>query len=173
MKLSGNYKSWEVTQSILGKLLNVTQQRISQLVAEGFLTEVKSSKLLNLAESIQKFIAYKLNTEYVDYKKEKALNEKAKRELNQLKLMMQRGEIYDAAEIEKEVIDAVINFRTQFQGLGNKLALQLTNKPPEEIASIINSEVEENLIELSERLKRYADTQNSGSSTAGTEVKNQ
>ena len=170
MKLTGNYKSWEVTQDTLGKILNVTQARISQLAAENVVKRSGNS-LVKLAESIQGFIEYKGGVP--DYKKEKALNEKAKRQLNQLKLMMQRGEIYDAAEIEKEVIDAVINFRTQFQGLGNKLALQLTNKPPEEIATIINAEVEENLIELSERLKKYADTQNSGGGTACTEVKNQ
>ena len=87
MKLTGNYKSWEVTQDTLGKILNVTQARISQLAAENVVKRSGNS-LVKLAESIQGFIEYKGGVP--DYKKEKALNEKAKRQMNQLKLMMRQ-----------------------------------------------------------------------------------
>lgn len=157
VKIKGDYKSWTVTQTLFGKIVNLTQQRINQLIEEEIVIRDPSSKggAVFLIESLQNFYASKNNSEVVNFWTERGLHEKAKRELAELKLREKQGELYDAATVENVVTEAAFILKTNLQGLPAKLAPALEKKTANEVVGILRKEIEVALNELSEKLTEY------------------
>ena len=152
MKVSGNIKEITVTQTALGRALNLTPARINQLIQEEIVRrdEKDSSGGVFLFQSVVNYLQSKqAKSDEANYFLEKARHEKVKRQIAELKLSKEEGKTYDAATVETVMIEQLVGLRTHLLGLGMKLAAQLVGKNAAEISEIINREIEERLSELS------------------------
>ena len=85
----------------------------------------------------------------VNFWKEKGLHERAKRELAELKLKIQRGELYEASVVESVMIEHLTSFRTKLLGLPAKIAASLPTEIRGEVYDNLTRELENCLEELS------------------------
>ncbi len=152
VKVAGNIKEMTVSQSALSKALGVTPSRVNQLIQEKVVVRDESDKsgAVMLFDSIRNYYSSKkISEEGVDYWKEHGKHEKAKRELAELKLEKERGKLYEAKTVELAMTEQLVMLRTKLLGIPTKLAPILEGKDKDTIFSIINSEIEENLSEMS------------------------
>lgn len=152
MKITKGINSVTTTQTEMGRALKITRQRVSQLVQEGILPVDEKGSIL-LVEGIKQYCRMKTDgaeSGEVDFDKERALHEKAKREIAELKLDKMRKNAYSAPVVEYVMTAMAANLRTQLLGMPSKLAPFLEGKSKEEIYSLITKEIEEKLSELSE-----------------------
>ena len=129
--------------------------RINQLIDEGIVIRDPLSRTgeVMFLESLQNFYQSRKTTgDGVNFWAEKALHEKAKRELTELKLEQERGEVYKASEVEAVLTEMLIDFRNKLSGIGHKLAAQLEGKTATGICAAIDAEIEQALEELSDEI---------------------
>lgn len=151
-RVSGDVRLLVVSQTQLAEFLGITTGRVNQLIDEGVVIRDPSSHKgeVILCESIQNYdLSGKATGDAVNFWKERGLHEKAKRELAELKLSERKGELYESATVERVLSELFINFRNRLQGLGHKLAGRLEGLTAAQISAIIDSEIEDNLEELS------------------------
>lgn len=159
MKLQGNPKIWTVTQSQFGQIIGVSQQRVSQLINEQVLMKDEGSKsgAILLIDSLREYYlskqAAKDGAESINYWKERALLTKKQRELAELKLEKERGNFYEAAEVEAVITEMLVKFRNKLTGIAAKLSPQLEGKTLAQINSILAEEIEDNLNELASEME--------------------
>ena len=152
LKVSGNVKEITVTQSALARALNLSPPRIHQLIEEEIVVrdEKDPSGGVYLYQSVVNYLQSKQSrSEDANFFREKALHEKVKRQIAELKLEREQGRLYDASTVEAVMIEQLVGLRTHLLALGNKLSPMLEGKSKGEIADIINREIEEKLKELS------------------------
>ena len=148
------YLAMTVPQTFLAKVLGVTQGRISQLLAEGIIGRDEESGRPRFHESIKNYYLSKnASGAGVNFWTEKALLERAKREMAELKLAQRKGELYIASEVEQELAEWLVEFRTKLLGLGHRLARQLEGKNATAICEIIDAEITDCLEELSSNVE--------------------
>lgn len=134
----------------LAKLLNITQRRVNQLAEEKIITRQPEGDFV-LPEAIAEFYSFKFQSdEAIDFMAEKALHEKAKRELAELELQKRRNEVHDAADVELVMTDMLTNLRSQLLGLPAKMAPQLANRDKDFIDQALTDEIHARLTELSD-----------------------
>lgn len=151
VKVSGEIRLMAVTQKQMAQALKLSTTRVNELCDEKILMrdETSRSGQVLLFESLRNyFLSKKTTDEGVNYWQEKARHEKAKRELAELKLQKARGEVYDAAEYEATLLEALTDFKTKLTGLGHKLAKRLEGQTAGAICDIIDAEVEQTVKEL-------------------------
>lgn len=157
--IDGEIQSMTCMQTQLARALNLSKQRINQLIDEGIVVrdETSFTGQVMFFESLQNFFlsrSVKLGGEIsVNFWKERGLHEKAKRELAEIKLAQARGELYDATTVESVLSELLTNFRSKLLGLPAKFATQLEGKNRAEIYAALTSAVEENLAELASGLE--------------------
>ena len=162
-----NYKGWTVTQTTFGKILNLSQPRINQLIDAGVIVKANAKNgAVFLIESLENFFTKKYGTG--DLTKEKTLHERAKRELTEIEVAKRRGELYEAGIVENFIIEILTNFRNKFSGFGAKLALQLEGRSRAEINKILNNETDELLNELADALENAEFEEDVNEETVGT-----
>ena len=152
-KYNGEISEITVTQTSLAKWLECSQQRVSQMVANGDLVRDEFDKTgrVKLAESLRFYYLSKADVgDEASYWKEKALREKINRKRDALKLKKEEGSAYDAQTVEMALIELLTNLRTQLLGLPAKFAVQLEGKNRDEIYNVMTLEIENRLQELSE-----------------------
>jgi phage terminase Nu1 subunit (DNA packaging protein) len=147
-----------VSTDVMAELLGFTRQRVNQLAKEGVLEKQAPGRFL-LRKNIKKYIDY-LRINQADeeeegataqYWEEKALHEKAKREMAELKLARQRNQLHDAADVEFALTNMLATFRNRILGIPGKLAPQLLGVDSlAELQELIDKELREALTELSE-----------------------
>lgn len=154
MKISKGLTTLSTTQTELGKALKVTVGRVNQLITEGIV--IRDDKDPNggvlVVPSLRNFFSSQAGNgsdEEIDLMAERALHEKAKREIAELKLAKLRGNAYDARTVELVMTEMASNLRAQLLGLPSKLAPILEHRKKEEIYDILTKEIEEKLSELS------------------------
>lgn len=134
----------------LAKLLNITQRRVNQLAEEKIITRQPEGDFV-LPEAIAEFYSFKFQSdEAIDFIAEKALHEKAKRELAELELQKRRNEVHDAADVELVMTDMLTNLRSQLLGLPAKMAPQLANRDKDYIDQTLTDEIYARLTEISD-----------------------
>lgn len=147
-----------VSSDTLASCFNLTRPRINQMADENVLVREANRKYL-LLENIQRYVRYvKSSAKEEDgdeefqaiYWEEKALHEKAKRELTEIRLDKTKGKMHEARDVELFMTEMLTTLRTQLLGLASQLAPRLAGKEQEEIYENINSAIEEKLQELSE-----------------------
>jgi phage terminase Nu1 subunit (DNA packaging protein) len=147
-----------VSTDVLDDLLGYTRRHINQLTREGVLERKAPGRFL-LMQNIKKYIDFIRTGQRSDeeeeataqYWEEKALHEKAKREMAELKLAKLKNQLHDARDVEMVMTNMLVTFRNRILAMPSKLAPQLigvTNLA--EIQSIIDKEAREALTELSE-----------------------
>ena len=142
----------------MGRILNLTPGRISQLVDEKIVTLNEADKNgVCLVESLQNYWQSKQSREdgkgKVNFWEERGLHERAKRKTAELKLKKMKGELYDAATVEGVIIEHLTNFRNKLLGVPSKMSKQLEGKSVAQIFDILTLEIEEVLTELSQNLE--------------------
>ena len=155
-KVTGEIKMMTVSQRQMSAALGLSTTRINELLNEKVMVRDESlvDGRLMLFESLQNyFLSRKTTSDGVNFWNERALHEKVKREISELKLEQERGEVYKASEVEAVLTEMLIDFRNKLSGMGHKLAAQLEGKTATAICDIIDSEIELNLKELSENVK--------------------
>lgn len=134
----------------LAKLLNITQRRVNQLAEKKIITRQPEGDFV-LPEAIAEFYSFKFQSdEAIDFMAEKALHEKAKRELAELELQKRRNEVHDAADVELVMTDMLTNLRSQLLGLPAKMAPQLANRDKDYIDQTLTDEIYARMTELSD-----------------------
>lgn len=152
MKISKDLMSLTTTQTELGKVLGVTQQRVHQLIQEGTVQRSPTGAVL-VVPSLKNYYKLKAHMDTPedapDLNEERARHEKAKREIAELKLAELQGSVYPAKTVELVMTEMASNLRTQLLGLPAKLAPILEGQKKEEIYTTLTKEIEEKLSELS------------------------
>lgn len=152
MKISKNLKTVTTTQTEMAKVLGVTQQRVSQLVKTGVITRDDSGAVL-LIDSLKNY--YKPNKdndtlpEDLSVEKERALHEKAKREIAELKLAEMKKEIHSTTDIELMVGGMITVFKKSLLALPYKVSQKLVGKSADDINEVLTQEITSSLTELS------------------------
>lgn len=150
MKLEGDYREWRVSQTQMAAILSLAKSRISQLVTEQILVRDEGSGSLFLIESLQNYYQSKQSSgKRVNFWDERALHERAKRQITELKLKQAKGEVYAAALVEQVMSEQLNNFKNKLLGVPAKMAAQLEGKTRAEINDALNFEIENLLEELS------------------------
>lgn len=158
MKLTGDYQDWTVSQADLGRILNLTRGRISQLVDEKIVTlNEADNNAVCLVESLQNYYQSKQSREdgkgKVNYWEERGLLTRTQRKAAELKLRQMKGELYRADSVDAFIVETLTNFRNKFSGFGAKLSPQLEGKNVGEINKILNAECDDLLNELADTLE--------------------
>ena len=155
MTIAGEIKDLTASQAKLARYLGLSKPRINQLINEGVVVRDVNGKEIMIADSIRNYYLNnpsaatgQANTE-TSYWDEKRLHEKAKRELAELKLAKARGQVYDAKVVEKTLIELVANFRTNLNGAFQRLAPLIVGRDVDEVAQILQSEIEYILDDIS------------------------
>lgn len=147
-----------VSTDVLADLLGYTRQRINQLAREGVLEKQAPGRFL-LKLNINKYLDFVKTGQTADeedeaaaqYWEEKALHEKAKREMAELKLARLRNRLHDAAVVEMVMTNMLTVFRNRVLAIPQKVAPKIIGmKNLAEISEIINIELLEALTELSD-----------------------
>lgn len=114
MKVSKNLKLLTTTQSEMANIMGVSQQRVSQLISENVILRDKNNSVL-VIESLKNYYKLKANSENsddIDFQKERALHEKTKREIAELKLAKMQRSAYAARTVELVLTEMLSNLRT-------------------------------------------------------------
>ena len=149
-KISKSINAVTTTQTQMARALKISQQRVSQMVQQGVIPVDDNGDIL-LVEGIKAYCRMKKQAaedEEVDFDKEWAKHEKAKREIAELKLDEMKKNAYSAKVVEYVMTEMASNLRTQLLGLPSKLAPVLEGKTKEEIYTTTTREIEEKLSEL-------------------------
>jgi len=143
------------TTNQLAELLNLTPRRVQQLAEEGVLVKADRGKYKAL-DSIQNYIKSIQDKQGtgktdVDYFDERALHEKAKREMAEMELSVMRGDLHRSQDVKYVMNDMIAAFRSRMLALPAKLSPQLLgkNKLPV-INNLLMTDICEALKELSE-----------------------
>jgi phage terminase Nu1 subunit (DNA packaging protein) len=147
-----------VSTDALAKLFGYTRQRINQLAQEGIL-EKQANGRWPLMKNVQRFIDFlktgRKNQDDDEHQamfwEEKALHEKAKREMAEIKLAKLKNQMHDAADVEFVMTNMLVTFRNRILAIPDKVAPKVLGvKNLSEISDIISTELHEALTELSE-----------------------
>lgn len=151
-----NIDNITVSASVLGKLFSVSDGRVRQMAREGILARAAKGRY-KLADSIKNYILnLKLSADRTDaepsgsisYEKEKALHERAKRRIAELKLQTMKGELHKGSDVEMVMSDMLAAFRTRVMNIPSKVAPVLENRDAAFIKNKLTNEVTEALNEL-------------------------
>ena len=149
-----------VSSGVLSELLGVTDRRIRQLQEEGILDK-ESRGRYNLVSSIKNYIIHlktnndlkdNKNDEFLNYDKERALHEKTKREIAELKLAAMKGEMHNSEDVMRVMNDMLASFRSKILSMPSKLAPMLIARND---MSVIQELIKKEAIEALEELSNY------------------
>jgi len=144
-------KNLTVSQSDLGKALNLTDRRIRQLVEEKIFPRDDTDPQggVFLFESLRNYWLRQVEKNGDDYFKVKAQHEEVKKQLSEVKLRQLEGDLYLAVDVESALAEVLTTLRTNLLALPAKFSVQLEGKSPAEINSILTAEIEDKLLEIS------------------------
>lgn len=155
MKINEDLTKLTTTQRNLAKSLKLSHQRVAQLINEGIV--IRDSADIGggvlVLESIRNYYSRKATStdgSDVDINRERALHEKAKRQLAELRLEKAIGNVYDSKIVERVITDDLVKLRTRLLTLPSKLAPTIEGKSKGEIDQILTREIEDCLSELSQ-----------------------
>lgn len=156
------------TSDGLAEVFGVTRPRIIQLANEDILKRDKNSKYV-VGEAVKNYLNYikkdngggkkEQSDEQVDYWKEKALHERAKRKLTEINLDQKVGQIHSSKDVELVMTEMLVTLRTKLQGFPTQISGKLVGQTQDVIYEIMNSELEKILLELSEYDSKLFDTE--------------
>lgn len=149
-----------VSPTILAKAFGLTDRRVRQLAKEGVLEKAGHGRY-NFIKCVQNYIVYlRANTELketkteeeVNFEKEHALLEKAKREKAEIELQVMKGEVHLSEDVETVMNDMLANFRSRILSMPSKLAPILVSTSD---VNTIQETIQTNCFEALEELKNY------------------
>lgn len=149
--------SLTVSAAVLGNIFGVTDRRVRQMAEEGIIVRAAKGRY-NLVESLKNYIlSLKLAAEgatadspdgEIDFDEEKALHERVKRHISELKLQTMKGELHKAEDVERVMSDMLAAFKTRVMNIPSKVAPVLEDRDAAYIKERLTGEVIEALNEL-------------------------
>lgn len=147
-----------VNSATLEKIIGVSDRRIRQLAEEGIIVRTAKGRY-KLMESARNYIlSLKVSMEAsgadlpdgkLDLEEEKAIHERVKRQISELKLQTMRGELHKALDVERVMTDMLVSVKAKLLSMPTKLApLLVARENADYIRTLINKEVLEALNEL-------------------------
>lgn len=134
----------------LAELLRITSRRVNQLAGMHILTRDEENRY-DLPSNIDAYFKYKYTSqEDVDYGREKAMHEAAKRRLAELELAKRNSEVHEAKDVEFVMTDMLTNLRSQMLGIPAKMAPVLAGQTEAYIMQSLTDEIQSRLTELSD-----------------------
>lgn len=152
-------KTLTVSSKVLEDLFGVSDRTIRYLADEGIVERVSHGKY-RFVNSVKSYItalkvASKEQTaefegEEIDLFTEKAVHERYKRQITEIKLQLIQGKVHKAEDIEAVMTDMLLRFKAKLEGIPSKLAPKLENESKVNIQRILTEEISDALMELSE-----------------------
>lgn len=152
-----NIDSITVAAAVLGELFGVKDRRIRQMAEEGIVVRAAKGRY-KLVDSVKNYLltlklaAEGVGVELVDgeisFDEEKALHERVKRHISELKLQIMQGELHKAEDVEMVMTDMLAAFKTRMMNIPSKVAPILESRDAAFIKDRLTSEVTEALNEL-------------------------
>ena len=152
-----NIDSITVSAAVLGDMFGVTDRRIRQMAEEGIVVRAAKGRY-KLVESIKNYLlTLKLAAEgigvdladgEINFDEEKALHERVKRHISELKLQVMKGELHKAEDVQIVMMDMLVAFKTKIMSIPSKVAPILENREVAFIKERLTKEVIEALNEL-------------------------
>ena len=149
--------STTVSAAVLGNIFSVTDRRIRQMAEEGIIVRAAKGRY-KLVESLKNYtLALKLAAEgantddpdgEINIDEEKALHERIKRHISELKLQVMKGDLHKAEDVERVMMDMLASFKTRLMNIPSKVAPALENRDAAYIKDRLTKEVMEVLNEL-------------------------
>lgn len=149
--------SLTVSAAVLGNIFGVTDRRIRQMAEEGIIVRAAKGRY-NLVDSLKNYIlSLKLAVDSNDsdnpdgelnFEEEKALHERVKRHISEMKLQTMKGELHKADDVRHVMTDMLSLFKTRMMNIPAKVAPVLEDRDAGYIKERLTSEVTEALNEL-------------------------
>ena len=149
--------SLTVSAAVLGNIFGVTDRRIRQMTEEGIIVRAAKGRY-NLVDSLKNYIlSLKLAVDSNDsdnpdgelnFEEEKALHERVKRHISEMKLQTMKGELHKADDVRHVMTDMLSSFKTRMMNIPAKVAPVLEDRDAGYIKERLTSEVTEALNEL-------------------------
>ena len=149
--------SLTVSAAVLGNIFGVTDRRIRQMAEEGIIVRAAKGRY-NLVDSLKNYIlSLKLAIDSnngdnpdgeLNIDEEKALHERVKRHIDELKLQTMKGELHKSENVRLVMTDMLSSFKTRMMNIPAKVAPILENRDAGYIKEHLMSEVTEALNEL-------------------------
>jgi len=149
--------SLTVSAAVLGNIFGVTDRRIRQMAEEGIIVRAAKGRY-NLVDSLKNYIlSLKLAVDSNDgdnpdgelnFEEEKALHERVKRHISEMKLQTMKGELHKADDVRHVMTDMLSSFKTRMMNIPSKVAPVLEDRDAGYIKERLTSEVTEALNEL-------------------------
>lgn len=147
-----------VNSSALEKIIGVSDRRIRQLAEENIIIRAAKGRY-KLMDSVTNYIlTLKVQMEAnnaesvdgeIDLEEEKAIHERVKRHISELKLQTMRGELHKSEDVERVMMDMLASVRAKLLSMPTKLAPILVSRSDIDfVRNTINREVMEALNEL-------------------------
>mgnify|MGYP001037755658 FL=1 len=147
-----------VNSAALEKIIGVSDRRIRQLAEEHIIIRAAKGRY-KLMDSITNYIlTLKVQMEAnnaesvdgeIDLEEEKAIHERVKRHISELKLQTMRGELHKSEDVERVMMDMLASVRAKLLSMPTKLAPILVSRSEIDfVRNTINREVMEALNEL-------------------------
>lgn len=151
-------ESLTVSAAVLGDTFGVSDRRIRQMAEEGIISRVAKGRY-NYKESVKNYIlSLKLAVDAstsenpdgeLDFNEEKALHERVKRHIAELKYQTMKGELHKAEDVQKVMVDMLTAFKTRILNIPAKVSPILANRSEiGYIKDVLTKEVLEALNEL-------------------------
>ena len=164
-----------VSAKVLSEIIGVSDRRIRQLAEEGILVKASQGRyklldsmkgyILNLKVALDSKMPSNLDDGEVDLYQEKALHERVKRHITELKLHLMEGKVHQSEDVEAVMTDMLLNIKTKLLSLPSKLTpLLVDRQDPGYVKDAITNEILLVLEELSDYKasdfygKEYIDT---------------
>lgn len=149
--------SLTVSAAVLGNIFGVTDRRIRQMAEEGIIVRAAKGRY-NLVDSLKNYIlSLKLAVDSNDsdnpdgelnFEEEKALHERVKRHISEMKLQTMKGELHKADDVRHVMTDMLSSFKIRMMNIPAKVAPVLEDRDAGYIKERLTSEVTEALNEL-------------------------
>lgn len=151
MKIKENLLQITTSQSNLAQALKLTPPRISAMIKSGIIVKDDSDRSggVYIFESLKNYYQRHSSDNDVDFNQERALHERAKRQIAELKLEKALGNVYDSKVVERVVTEDLVKLRTRLLTIPSKLAPMIEGKSKGEIDLILTREIEDTLAEMS------------------------
>ena len=152
-----NVDSLTVSAAVLGDIFGVSDRRIRQMAEEGIIVRVAKGRY-NFQESVKNYIlSLKLAVDTanqdnpdgeLNIEEEKALHERVKRHISELKYQTMKGELHKAENVRQVMTDMLTSFKTRMLNIPAKVAPVLEDRDAGYIKDRLTAEVTEALNEL-------------------------
>lgn len=156
-----------VSTSDMADILGVTARWIQQLTKDGILVQASRGKF-HLPENVQRYIKYIENMhedggEQIDYNKEKALHERAKRKIAEMDLAEKEKTLIQVDEVEKLLEKMIGLFKGRCLTIPSKVSplVQYETELPA-IVGLLKKEINEALQELSDHYAGFCQKEAQG-----------